>query len=85
MIPYQVKINVENGSKGIGGWSCGGTIISSKHILTARHCIRNDELGHAIASVTYIEAGFYRLENRTSYPHYQVCHIIEYQIFNHHE
>ena len=85
VIPYQVKINVENGSEGVGGWSCGGTIISSKHILTARHCIRNGELGHAIASVTYIEAGFYRLENRTSYPHYQVCHIIEYQIFNHHK
>ena len=69
VIPYQVKINVTN-----GGWTCGGTIISSSHVLTARHCIENHELGHAIASETYIEAGFYRLEDRTSYPHYQVCH-----------
>ena len=70
MIPYQVKITVPNGP----GWSCGGTIISSSHVLTARHCIENHELGHAIASETYIEAGFYRLEDRTSYPYYQVCY-----------
>ena len=79
MIPYQVKINVTN-----KGWTCGGTIISSNHVLTARHCIiRYKKFGIAIAipTETYIEAGFYRLEDRTSYPQYQVCHNID-ALFN---
>ena len=79
VIPYQVKINVTN-----KGWTCGGTIISSNHVLTARHCIiRYTKFGIAIAipTETYIEAGFYRLEDRTSYPHYQVCHIIDALFF----
>ena len=72
MIPYQVKITVTSTNE--KNWTCGGTIISSNHVLTARHCIESHDYGHAIALETYIEAGFYRLEDRTSYPYYQVCY-----------
>ena len=71
MIPYQIKMTVGNSDKNKGPWSCGGTIISHKHILTARHCIETNELGSAILSTTYVEAGFYSNADKGSFP-YQV-------------
>ena len=62
---------VENSTNG-KSWLCGGTIISSNHVLTARYCIDNNELGSAKVSNTYLEAGFYKLEGRESSPSYQV-------------
>ena len=71
IIPYQVRIVVENSTKE-KNWTCVGTIISSSHVLTARYCIENDELGSANVSNSYIEAGFSKLEGRESCPSYQV-------------
>ena len=84
IIPYQVRIVVEN-STNEKNWTCGGTIISSNHVLTARYCIENNELGSANVSNTFIEAGFSKLEGRESCPSYQVhtlsCFKIEVMIF----
>ena len=83
-IPYQVRLVVEN-STNEKNWTCGGTIISSNHVLTARYCIENKELGSAKVSNTFIEAGFSKLEGRESCPSYQVhtlsCFKIEVMIF----
>ena len=71
VIPYQVRISVVRSTNEVS-WSCGGTIISPNHILTARHCIETKEHGSLILSETYIEAGFYKLEGRETFPSYQV-------------
>ena len=71
IIPYQVRIVVEN-STNEKNWTCGGTIISSNHVLTARYCIENNALGSANVSDTYIEAGFSKLEGREACRSYQV-------------
>ena len=84
IIPYQVRLVVEN-STNEKNWTCGGTIISSNHVLTARYCIENNALGSAKVSNTFIEAGFSKLEGRESCPSYQVhtlsCFKIEVMIF----
>ena len=71
IIPYQVRIVVEN-STNEKNWTCGGTIISSNHVLTSRYCIENDEFGFADMSTTYVEAGFYKISGRESLQSYQV-------------
>ena len=65
VIPYQVRMIVGNGDKNRGPWLCGGTIISRKHVLTARHCIEE-----AKAKYIKLTAGrFNRLDNSSE----QVC------------
>ena len=71
VIPYQVRIVVDD-STNEKNWTCGGTIISSNHVLTARYCIENNALGSANVTNTYIEAGFSTLEGRESCQSYQV-------------
>ena len=59
-IPWQVQMEVN------GGFSCGGTILDSKTILTAAHCIYNKD-----PSVLQISAG---LTHRTNLTGAQVKH-----------
>ncbi|CAG9863676.1 unnamed protein product [Phyllotreta striolata] len=66
--PHMIHLGYLSGTE--TEWACGGTLISTKFILTAAHCVH----GHALGDVKLARGGF---TNQTETKHVQVRNVIQ--------